>query len=56
VFLELHSGFTEQFQEQGHEIQKCRSSHLHRDVRATVAYYTDVLSFSKHFIYGDPPV
>lgn len=26
------------------------------DVSATVAYYTDVLGFSKHFIYGDPPV
>jgi uncharacterized glyoxalase superfamily protein PhnB len=26
------------------------------DVRATVTYYTDVLGFSQHFIYGDPPV
>jgi uncharacterized glyoxalase superfamily protein PhnB len=25
------------------------------DVRATVAYYTDALGFSQHFIYGDPP-
>jgi len=26
------------------------------DVRATVDYYTQVLGFSEHFIYGDPPV
>jgi catechol 2,3-dioxygenase-like lactoylglutathione lyase family enzyme len=26
------------------------------DVRATVAYYTRVLGFAEHFIFGDPPV
>lgn len=26
------------------------------DVRATVEYYRQVLGFSEHFIYGDPPV
>jgi catechol 2,3-dioxygenase-like lactoylglutathione lyase family enzyme len=26
------------------------------DVRATLAYYTQVLGFSEHFTFGDPPV
>jgi catechol 2,3-dioxygenase-like lactoylglutathione lyase family enzyme len=26
------------------------------DVRSTVAYYTRVLGFREHFIFGDPPV
>jgi uncharacterized glyoxalase superfamily protein PhnB len=26
------------------------------DVRATIAYYEQVLGFSEHFIFGDPPV
>ena len=26
------------------------------DVRATVTYYTNVLGFTEHFIFGDPPV
>lgn len=26
------------------------------DVRSAVAYYTNVLGFSEHFLFGDPPV
>jgi uncharacterized glyoxalase superfamily protein PhnB len=26
------------------------------DVRSTVAYYTRVLGFTEHFVFGDPPV
>lgn len=26
------------------------------DVRSTVDYYKDVLGFSEHFIFGNPPV
>lgn len=26
------------------------------DVRSAVAYYTKVLGFSEHFLYGEPPV
>src|SRR5580692_4649324 len=26
------------------------------DVRSTMAYYTRVLGFTEHFVYGDPPV
>lgn len=26
------------------------------DVAASVTYYTNVLGFRKHFVYGDPPV
>lgn len=26
------------------------------DIRSTIAYYSQVLGFSEHFIFGDPPV
>lgn len=26
------------------------------DVRSTIAYYTKVLGFTEHFVFGDPPV
>ena len=26
------------------------------DVRSTVSYYKNVLGFTEHFIYGNPPV
>jgi uncharacterized glyoxalase superfamily protein PhnB len=26
------------------------------DVRSTISYYTRVLGFSEHFVFGDPPV
>jgi uncharacterized glyoxalase superfamily protein PhnB len=26
------------------------------DLRSTIAYYTEVLGFTEHFIFGDPPV
>jgi catechol 2,3-dioxygenase-like lactoylglutathione lyase family enzyme len=26
------------------------------DVRSTIAYYTEVLGFTEHFVFGDPPV